>query len=212
MGSTAAVMIAKDPGSRPVKTRLAASIGAAAATAVAWAMLADTLAALAASSARRRVVVLDGDDAAWIPAGFEVIAQRGNGLAERLASAFEDVGEGAFLVGSDTPQMTAALVDAGLAAVAPGRAVVGPAADGGYWGIGLAEPQRRCFVGVPMSSRLTLARTRLRLRSLGLAEVKLPTLRDVDDLAALHSVAASCDPAGATARCAAAIGRDHAHA
>lgn len=211
MAASTVVLIAKDPGSRPVKTRLAASIGVDAATAVARAMLADTLAALSASAARRHVVALDGDDASWVPAFFEIVAQRGTGLGERLACAFEDVDEPAFLVGSDTPQLTPGLVDAGLAAVAHGRAVLGPAADGGYWGIGLAQPQRHCFVGVPMSTPLTLARTRLRLRSLGLDEVELPTLRDVDDLAALHAVAAG-GPGSETRRCAATYARVGARA
>lgn len=202
MRASTVILVAKDPRTRPVKTRLAVSIGHDAAAAVAAAMLADTLANLAASSARRRVVALDGDDSTWVPPGFEVVPQRGAGLAERLAAAFEDVDAPAFLVGSDTPQLTPQLVDAGLASVAPGRACVGPAVDGGYWGMGLARPERRCFVGVPMSSDLTLARTRLRLRSLDLAEVTLPTLRDVDDLASFAAVVRECPTASATARCA----------
>ena len=48
--------------------------------------------------------------ATWLPAGFEVIPQRGDGLDERLAAAFADVGEPAFLVGMDTPQVTPALL------------------------------------------------------------------------------------------------------
>ena len=57
----------------------------------------DTLAAAtAAERAGRCVLVLAGEPGDWVPAGFEVIGQRGDGLAERLASAFEDAGEPAF--------------------------------------------------------------------------------------------------------------------
>ena len=41
----------------------------------------------------RRVLVLEGAAGTWVPAGFDVLPQRGDGLAERLAAAFEDVGE-----------------------------------------------------------------------------------------------------------------------
>jgi len=210
--ATALVLIAKDPGSRRVKTRLAASIGAVAAVAVARAMLADTVAAMAASGARRRVVVLDGDDASWVPSGFEVIPQRGAGLGERLAAAFEDIGCPAFLVGSDTPQLTPDLLDAARSAVEPGTAAVGPAADGGYWGIGLAEPDRRCFVGVPMSQRHTLAVTRRRIRAVRLSEVVLTTLSDVDDIRSLRAVAGGCHRANETVRCFSALFGEAAHA
>ena len=46
-----------------------------------------------------------------------VVPQRGDGLAARLAAAFEDAGGPAFLVGMDTPQVTPALLDAGLGAL-----------------------------------------------------------------------------------------------
>ena len=40
----------------------------------------------------------------------------------------------------DTPQLTPALLDAGLEAVADGDSAFGAALDGGYWGIGLRTP------------------------------------------------------------------------
>ena len=51
----------------------------------------------------------------WLGDGFEVIAQRGDGLDERLAAAFDDVGGPTFLIGMDTPQVTPALLLAGAA-------------------------------------------------------------------------------------------------
>ena len=44
-------------------------------------------------------MVLDGPPGPWLPPGFEVLAQRGEGLAERLAHAFEDLGGPALVVG-----------------------------------------------------------------------------------------------------------------
>ncbi len=137
----------------------------------------------------RRIVVLDGEPGPWIPDGFDVIAQRGDGLAERLAAAFADAGGPAFLVGMDTPQVTPALLDAGLDAVRDGDAAFGAALDGGYWGIGLREPDARVFEDVPMSEDNTGAVQRARLAILGLRTAILPPLRDIDTIEDARAVA-----------------------
>ena len=81
------------------------------------------------------------------------IAQRGDGLDERLAAAFDDVGGPTFLVGMDTPQLTPALLLGGLArARRRTRRRSGLSTDGGYWGIGFATPDAGALVGVPMSA------------------------------------------------------------
>jgi rSAM/selenodomain-associated transferase 1 len=177
----ALLVIAKAPVPGRVKTRLSPPCTPDQAAALARAALRDTLAAAGrASGAGRRVVVLDGEPGAWLPGGFDVIPQRGGGLAERLAAAFEDAGEPAFLVGMDTPQLTPELIDAGLAAVAGGGSAFGPALDGGYWGIGLPAPDAAVFAGVPMSTERTGAVQRERMAELGLEPTLLPPLRDVD--------------------------------
>ena len=75
----------------------------------------------------------------WRRPGLEVIPQRGVGLGERLAAAFEDVAEPALLVGMDTPQLTPRLLLDGMRALASPDvdAVLGRAVDGGYWTVGL---------------------------------------------------------------------------
>jgi rSAM/selenodomain-associated transferase 1 len=187
----ALIVIAKAPVPGRVKTRLTPPCSPVQAAALACAALQDTLdAAARAARAGRRVIVLDGEPGAWVPAGFEVIAQRGDGLDERLAAAFEDVGEAALLVGMDTPQVTPALLDAGLAGVAEGDSAFGAALDGGYWAIGLRTPDAAVFDAVPMSSSRTGAVQRARLSILGLRPAILPPLRDVDTIEDALAVAA----------------------
>ena len=90
----ALLVIAKEPVPGRVKTRLTPPCTPEQAAALARAALEDTLAAaLAVDREIRRVLVLDGEPGTWAPDGFELIAQRGEGLAERLAAAFEDAGE-----------------------------------------------------------------------------------------------------------------------
>jgi glycosyltransferase A (GT-A) superfamily protein (DUF2064 family) len=138
--SPALLVIAKSPVAGKVKTRLCPPCTPEQAAALARAALRDTLAAANATHAGRRVVVLDGRPGPWLEPGFEVIPQRGDGLAERLAAAFEDVGEPAFLVGMDTPQVTSSLLNAGLSAVQNGDSAFGAAPDGGYWASACARP------------------------------------------------------------------------
>jgi len=190
--SAAVVVMAKTPLPGRVKTRLCPPLAHEQAAALAEAALVDTLSAVSWAPARRRVLVLDGAPGPWLPAGIEVIEQRGRGLAQRLANATRDVGEALLLVGMDTPQLTRALLCRALERLAePGvDAVLGPTTDGGYWTIGLRDPDPAVFQDVPMSTGGTAGAQRARLQRLGLRVAELATLRDVDTYEDAEAVAA----------------------
>ncbi len=191
MSRAALAVIAKAPEAGRSKTRLCPPCTRAQAASLAQAALTDVLAAVAATPAARRVVVLDGEPGAWLPAGFELLAQRGDGLAERLACAFADLGGPAVVLGMDTPQVTPALLGDALRALACAPAVLGPACDGGYWAIGLQAAEARVFDGVPMSTADTEPAQRERLDALGLRCTQLSLLRDVDTIEDARAVAAA---------------------
>lgn len=175
------LVVAKAPVAGRSKTRLCPPCTPAEAAALAEAALVDTLEAVAACGGRP-VLALDGPPGEWMPPGLRVFAQRGDGLDERLANAWDDAGGPALQIGMDTPQVTTALLDAALAALdQPGAdAVLGAAADGGWWALGLRRPDRRLLLGVPMSAAFTGAVQRRRLLGQGLSVTALPELRDVD--------------------------------
>ena len=186
------MVIAKTPEPGQVKTRLCPPLTPAQACDVAWACLLDTLDVAAAVPASRHVLVLAGEPGDWIPSCFEVIAQRGDGLAARLAAAFTDVSETGVVIAMDTPQVTVAQLGAGLQALETNaEAVLGMAADGGYWLIGLRQDLDfdSVFHHVPMSTSHTGQDQQRRLDSLGLRTTLLPTLRDIDTIDDLHVVA-----------------------
>jgi rSAM/selenodomain-associated transferase 1 len=189
MGKPALLVIAKEPLPGRAKTRLCPPCTPAQAARLAAASLSDTLKAVANTDASRKVLVFDGDATSWTPTGFELAEQRGMGLADRLAAAFEDAGGAALLVGMDTPQLTAELLSRGLAALARADAVIGPALDGGYWCIGLQRPDRRVFDEIPMSEPTTYRAQRARLKLLGLTVAELPPLRDIDTIDDARAVA-----------------------
>ncbi|MGV9498073.1 TIGR04282 family arsenosugar biosynthesis glycosyltransferase [Streptomyces sp. NPDC003642] len=184
---TTLLVIAKEPRPGRVKTRLTPPFTPQQAAGLAEAALADTLRAVAAAPAARRVLVLDGRPGAWLPPGFDVVAQCAGGLDERLAAAFARCTGPALLVGMDTPQVTPELLTVDFSGA---DAWFGPAEDGGFWALGLAEPDPGLLRGVPMSTAETGAVQRRRLVDAGLRVRDLPCLRDVDTAADAHAVAA----------------------
>jgi rSAM/selenodomain-associated transferase 1 len=182
-------VIAKAPVPGRVKTRLCPPCTPPEAARLAEASLRDVVGALLATPAHRRAVVLDGDAPQWLPPQLEVVRQRGDGLDERLAHAFADLGR-ALIVSMDTPQVRPADLLAGLRALGRHDAVLGPAADGGYWAIGLRRPDPRALLGVPMGGDRTLVAQRRRLEALGLRCAELRVLRDVDTWADAVAAAA----------------------
>ncbi|MGB7806486.1 MAG: DUF2064 domain-containing protein, partial [Actinomycetota bacterium] len=100
------VIIAKAPIPGRSKTRLCPPCTPLEAARIAEAALVDTIAVAMATPGVRPILALDGEPGSWLPPALEVIPQRGDGLDERLASAFDDVGGPALLVGMDTPQLT----------------------------------------------------------------------------------------------------------
>ena len=191
MSEVALLVIAKEPLPGRAKTRLSPPCTPVQAAALAEAALRDTLEVVARTPAPRKVLVFDGNARRFAPDGFEVIPQRGAGLAERLAAAFEDVAAPALLVGMDTTQLTHRLLLDGMRALSNATvdAVLGRAADGGYWSVGLKPTGARVFDGVPMSRSTTWRKQRARLRELGLRVHDQPPLRDVDTIEDAHAVA-----------------------
>ena len=185
---TTLLVIAKEPVPGKVKTRLTPPYTPGQAAMIAEAALEDTLDAVARTPAGRRLLVLDGRPGGWLPRGFDVVAQRGGGLDERLANAFEDAGGPAVLIGMDTPQVTPAMLVEATGLLEENNAVFGPAEDGGFWLLGLREPQPGLPRGVPMSRSDTGACQLQRLS--GLRVATLVTLTDVDTVADAVRVAA----------------------
>jgi len=187
------IVLAKAPAPGRSKTRCSPPCTLEQAAELAAAALHDTLATVAATPVHRRVVVLDGTPGPWVPSGFEVVAQRGDGLDERLAAAFADVGGPAVLIGMDTPQVSTPLLVAAQDALTGGDvdAVLGPADDGGYWLVGLRRPDSAVFRGIPMSTARTGRAQLGRLLARGHRVEIFPTLRDVDTFADALDVAAT---------------------
>ena len=186
------IVLAKAPVPGRVKTRLTPPFSPHEAAMLAEAALADTLEAGASASFARHILALadqwatPGALRAELPSRYEVIPQRGDGLDERIAAAFDDayaqLNAPVVLIGMDTPQVTPGLLETVAQPLTAGEAdaVFGPAADGGFWLLGLRKPDAQLIHGVPMSAEHT-GRVQLdRLRAAGLRIRQVPELVDVD--------------------------------
>ncbi len=88
------------------------------------------------------------------------------------------------LIGSDLPELAAADLLAALEALDDSPVVLGPAADGGYWLIGLGGSWPRLFAGlegpIGWGGSAVLAQTEAALAGCGLAWSLLPQRADLD--------------------------------
>lgn len=179
------LVMAKSPVPGRVKTRLCPPLTPSQAAEVAAAALSDTLEAVARCNCDRKIIALDGSPGDWLPAGFEVIAQRGGTFGDRLTAAWRDAAGPGLQIGMDTPQVTPHLLNRCLDATfdAGITASLGRAADGGWWAIGFAAGiDVDLFAGVPMSTRATATLQLVRLHRAGHSVAQLPWLTDVDDI------------------------------
>ena len=186
------IVLAKAPVPGRVKTRLTPPFTPREAATLAESALADTLEAGASASFARHVLALaeqramPGTLRAELPGRFEVTAQRGDGLDERIAAALDDAYAvrpvPVVLIGMDTPQVTPGLLETVALPLVTGTAdaVLGPAADGGFWLLGLRRPDPRLILGVPMSVAHTGQAQLGRLRAARLRVRQVPELVDVD--------------------------------
>ncbi len=137
-------MFVKAPVKGRIKSRLAAAIGEDAALELYQRFVSDTIAAARTLAVPWRICFYPPDAGttvrAWLGNDYVYMPQEGNELGERMAQAFAQVfHEGydrAVLIGSDIPELSAAVLHEAITALDKNDAVLGPAADGGYYLIG----------------------------------------------------------------------------
>ena len=137
------IVFVKAPRPGFVKTRLASTIGGEVACG-AYRRLAETV--LTRLSPLPRVEIrFTPDDAEdeinnWLRKGWVATPQGGGDLGERMHRAFMEAGGPAIIIGSDCPYLELNDIELATKELQAHDMVLGPAADGGYWLIGLAAP------------------------------------------------------------------------
>lgn len=187
----AVAVMARVPGAGPVKSRLHAALGAEGAARLYRCFLLDRLDAVAAVPGITPVLAFTPAEAAaamaaLAPPGIRLIAQHGGDLGQRLArllaGLLQDGHAAALAMDSDSPSLPMAHVATAADRLSAGAAdvVLGPAADGGYYLVGVRAPCPGLFEDIPWSTPDVLARTRACADAAGLAVHLLPGWYDVD--------------------------------
>ena len=149
--SVVAIMARAPDGARAPKSRLRQTIPVESDRRRLYAaFLTDTVATCRAlpDVAVRIAYTPDGGADGFTPLGIDeddLLAQRGDDLGARERNLFADLFAAGFtkvvIIGSDLPTLPAAHVAEALARLEPATVTLGPAADGGYYLIGLTAPE-----------------------------------------------------------------------
>lgn len=132
---------------------------------------------------------------AWLGQKFTYLPQFAGGLGNRLHQAFVQnfrSGMGAVIaIGADCPELNSHHLEQAFRQLQTHDLVLGPAADGGYYLIGLNRPQVQLFEKIPWGTGEVFERTVAIANRLNLSIATLEQLRDVDrpeDLALLNQI------------------------
>jgi hypothetical protein len=207
-GIAAIAVMAKAPRPGHAKTRLVPPLDAEGAAALSAAFLRDTTENIALAARRAPIA----GAIAYAPAGSEALfdgvlaagtgfvlangalpmPRRVEGFGRSLLHAAQSLfasGYGSVcLLNSDSPTLPTDYLCRAVAAcaAAPGRVVLGPAEDGGYYLIGMTKPHAVLFEDIAWSTDQVAAQTRARAHASGLTVVELPRWYDVDDRVSLE--------------------------
>ncbi|MGV9011146.1 MAG: TIGR04282 family arsenosugar biosynthesis glycosyltransferase [Flavobacteriales bacterium] len=169
-----------------VKTRLAATLGKERALEIYKRLLQHTIEQGAQLGIVRQAWYADDlpADEPCAALGFSVHQQAGADLGERMQRAFDagfaDGHGPIIIIGTDLPQLSAALLREAFEALNTHDAVIGPANDGGYYLLGLQKPCAALFQGKTWSTDTVFKRTTEDLKRLGRTWKTLPELVDID--------------------------------
>jgi rSAM/selenodomain-associated transferase 1 len=201
----ALLIVGKAPQAGSAKTRLVPPLSAADAAALYRGFLLDSVAlGLELGWERVSVVHPTGHRQALVellPEPVQLFEQRGGGLVNALASAFEaHLAEGfdrVVLIGSDNPTLPRSPIDEACAALEEFDLSIGPSADGGWYLLGMREPHLGVFENVEWSTPRVHAQTLDRAERLGLRVHAVEEWYDVDepnDLERLQRELVDCPP------------------
>ncbi len=192
-------MMSRAPSS-PGKTRLRTPLGVGELDGLGAALLADTASAIMRAGLGPLTVLYTPPESRReferrFPKA-KLIPQRPGDLGARMHGAFEDLCtdgvRGVILVGSDLPTLPTEHVSAAARSLDDASrevVVLGPAADGGYYLVGLKRPHPELFVGPEWGSATVLDDT-VSLAARANLEVRLlPPWYDVDTADDLQRVA-----------------------
>lgn len=181
------IIFYRNPQLGKVKNRLAITVGEERALALYLLMAAHARDISLMISADRVVYYseyIDTEDN-WLNQDFDKRLQQGNTLGEKMNYAFEEsfrLGyESVCIIGTDCFELTSEILDKAFVALETNDSVIGPAADGGYYLLGMNRYIPEFFRNKTWSTNSVCPDTLEDFKRLRLHYQVLPTLHDVDN-------------------------------
>lgn len=191
------IIFAREPLPGKVKTRLAASIGDAAAAGLYEAMLQDVLAISRKIKDVETMVFWDCEESGLQPLADRYRCssrrQADGDLGQRMQAAFTDMFDNGFeqccIIGSDIPDLPSDYIKEAFDLLTAEKAdsIFGPSADGGYYLLGLTLVIPQLFTNIKWSTPLVLRQSLEAAREAGATTALLPVWHDIDTREDLNS-------------------------
>jgi hypothetical protein len=189
MNPRALIIFSKEPKPARVKTRMIPPLSPEAAAELSLCFIRDALkAALKVKEVERYLFFAPERARAFYeeiaPRGFNLIPQQGENLTERCAhsiiEAFERGHTQMVQMGTDTPQTAPEDIEAAFAVLDDHDMGIGPARDGGYYLLSLAQPAVGIYDKVVMGRETVFDEMMANAARLGLSVRTLPEWTDAD--------------------------------
>jgi rSAM/selenodomain-associated transferase 1 len=185
------VIVAKEPVPGKVKTRLFPKLSPAVAADLYRCFLHDRIQEVSTLNEVDRAIAYTPEDAGKTFTtlaldGFELFAQQGKHLGERLNNIFlEKLSQGykaVSIVDSDSPDLPKSLIKESFELLLSKQAdiVFGPCYDGGYYLVGMRKPNPELFRNIPWSTKNVLSTTLEKAGKMGLNVRLLSRWNDLD--------------------------------
>jgi rSAM/selenodomain-associated transferase 1 len=188
------LVVAKKPAPGKTKTRLCPPLNSEQAAELYECFLRDTLAIMrGVPDVLLKIVYLPQNAHNYfrnLAPDMDLVQQRGDSLGERLDNLLTDVllhgADKAVVINSDSPTLPATYLVQAFEQLSAADVVLGPASDGGYYLIGMKEPQSHLLRKVQMSTPNVLLDTLELARTKSVTISLLPEWYDVDTVEELH--------------------------
>lgn len=197
MTKEALLIFTKNPVPGKVKTRLAATVGNVVAFSVYKQLVKHTSVITSGLPVDKFVFYSDEvvQEDVWNKKHYLKQLQQGNNLGERMNNAFvltfkKGVNK-VVVIGTDCPGLDAVIIMNAFTYLDKYNVVIGPAADGGYYLLGMKQHHPQLFENIPWSTDIVFEETISKCVASQLDYWLLPVLNDIDkekDLVHLKNV------------------------
>jgi rSAM/selenodomain-associated transferase 1 len=178
------IIFARKPVLGKVKTRLAATVGDEKALDVYKRLLIHTRTVAKACTFQSFAFLTEKDEENFWK-GFSCQLQTGEHLGDRMFEAFSLLFNKGYkqciIIGSDCPDLSKEIIDSAFGKLKTNDIVIGAAADGGYYLLGMKKLHSSLFKDKNWSTENVFTQTLMDIKQLGLSYKTMPVLNDLDE-------------------------------